>query len=145
MMFFSKSRWQMKFIPLQHGSVNFNNNTPVFCKEGSHAIRLVSHQLLFLTFCTILPPANEVGEGNIFTGVSHSVQGVLGVPGPFWGGGNAWSEVSSRGLVCLAYSQVLFWGARGCMPGRPSVHPRRYTLSLEGAPHLEGTPSSADI
>ena len=65
-----------------------------------------------------LPPTNKLMEGNVFTGVRHSVHGwgggqwVFLVPGPFWMEGSeyAWSQVPS-GRSGYAWSQVLSgWG-----------------------------------
>ena len=115
----------MKFIHLEHDSVNFNNNTPVFYQqEGSHAIRLVSHQLLFLTFCTIFTVRQRSWGKVLFSQVSVILfRGVPGVPGHFWGGGNAWFRVPFWGSVCLAWSQVLFWGWGGYARYIPDTPP----------------------
>ena len=54
-----------------------------------------------LPITILLPPANEVAEGNVFTGVCHSVHG----------GVYAWSQVPSGGWVCLV--PCPFWGQVG--------------------------------
>ena len=55
-----------------------------------------------------LPPTNEVWEGNVFTGICHSVQGWCAclVPGPFW-----WVEVGMPGPRSF---EGVCWGV--CIP-----------------------------
>ena len=115
----------MKFIHLEHDSVNFNNNTPVFYQQ-----RRITRDTPCFTPASLSDilynfyrPPTKLGEGIIFTGICHSVQGVPGVPGHFWGGGNAWFRVPFWGSVCLAWSQVLFWGWGGYARYIPDTPP----------------------
>ena len=64
---------------------------------------------LIVIMATFLPPANEVGEGNVFTRVCLSTGGV-DITGPMSlpGGGYPWSHIPSRGGY--PWSQVPSWG-----------------------------------
>ena len=73
----------------------------------------------------LLPPANEVCEGYVFTGVCHSVYRVGGMRGCSWGGvcgcsrgacvvapgGHAWllqggHVIAPRGGACVGYDEI---------------------------------------
>ena len=68
-------------------------------------------------FCVLLPPANEVCEGYVFTGVCHSVHGggvcVVALGGRAWLllGGHAWLLPVGGGHAWLPGGHVwLLWG-----------------------------------
>ena len=133
----------MKFIHLEHDSVNFNNNTPVFYQQ-----RRITRDTPCFTPASLSDilynfyrPPTKLGEGIIFTGICHSVQGGARGTRSFLG----WWQ-------CLVPGPFLGVGMPGLVPGPflgvgwvCQVHPRYTPLPLEGTPHLEGTPLSADI
>ena len=131
----------MKFIHLEHDSVNFNNNTPVFYQqEGSHAIRLVSHQLLFLTFCTIFTVRQRSWGKVLFSQVSVIL--FRGVPGPFWGGGNAWFQVPSGGRYAWPGPRSFSGGGGGYARYIPDTPPYPWKVHPIWRVHLPVLTSS---
>ena len=81
---------------------------------------------MWVSFPTLLPPANEVCEGYVFTGVCHSVHrgGMHGCPGGMHGcswGGACVVSFGGACMVALGGMHGFIWGACVVLFGRACV------------------------
>ena len=104
-------------------------------------------------FCVLLPPANEVCEGYVFTGVCHSVHGGGGVRGcsrgacmvapggHAWllpgGGGHAWLPGGHAWLLWGGCTWLLLGGMCGCSGGHVWL-PGGHAWLLQGGWGMRG-------
>ena len=117
---FGDSRWRLvKKNPFQ--------DSPLVDLRGTSDV-LPNGQFLKMScvvlFACFLPPANEVCEGYVFTGVCHSVHRV-GVHGCSWGGGHA--------RLLGGHAWLLWGGMHGCSWGACVVALGVCVVALGGA------------